>query len=186
MCWWQIQHPLFRLRLIFLVNKGCLRCLAPCARNSTDLLCWYQHRACSFLLGFYTPIYLSVVYDLKFLVFHLKTNSSLKGFLFQTPIFCVCMWDSSVKLQCWRRMREVFFPHSSLLDKHQFLLKCLWIYGANCSHFSCVNHVDVGHASSPCPQVDGWPAGDLETKATMPDAPEALSQQHTERQSVGQ
>ena len=63
-----------------------------------------------------------------------------------------------------------------------FHLKRLWIYAANCSHFSSVNHLGAGRSSSPRPQADGWPTGEIEWKPAKPDAPWVLSRYQRERE----
>lgn len=93
-----------------------------------------------------------------------------------------CMMSSPSESEQRREMGESFQcwigwslpPFLTPRQAPVFHLKCLWIYAANCSHLSSVNHLGAGDWSSPRPWADIRATGEIEWKPAKPDAPEVL------------
>ncbi len=134
-----------------------------------SLFCGLLKKNPSFLLSF--SILLSPIFVATLLCFEMLAETGVST-------------ERDAGFQCW--IGWSLPPFLTARQAPVFHLKRLWIYAVNSSHLSSVNHLGAGYFGSPHPQADGWPAGESEWKPAKPDASEALSRYHTERERTGQ
>lgn len=163
------------------ITPGCTGFHSSSLSLGHSFLCHFSERSFLSCITFYFVVVLKtfVVFDLPLPSLYVKT-------LFCSETFA----ETGVRkkrergFQCW--IGWSLPPFLTVRQAPVFHLKRLWIYAANCSHLSSVNHLGVGRSGSPRPQADGWPAGEIEWKPAKPDAPEVLSRYHSEGERIGQ